>query len=176
MTSKIKEWEKPKKHVPIVNEIADISSRALSQLTQYLQQFPPSIPGRAVDGASPVDISQDGEYIATVSNINFITPDPVEQPNASTFTIVPQSDGGTAAGVGGSGGGLVGTGGAGGAVDIHTSAATSASVSSILTGSGTPEGAVVAPVGTLFLRTDGGASTTLYVKESGSGNTGWVGK
>jgi hypothetical protein len=44
------------------------------------------------------------------------------------------------------------------------------------TGTGTPEGAVTAPVGSLFTRTDGGASTTLYVKESGSGNTGWVAK
>ena len=43
-------------------------------------------------------------------------------------------------------------------------------------GSGTPEGAVTAPVGSLFLRTDGGASTSMYVKESGSGNTGWVAK
>jgi hypothetical protein len=43
-------------------------------------------------------------------------------------------------------------------------------------GSGTPEGAVTAPVGSLFTRTDGGASTTLYVKESGTGNTGWVAK
>lgn len=46
----------------------------------------------------------------------------------------------------------------------------------ILSGTGTPEAAVTAPVGSLFLRTDGGASTTLYVKESGAGNTGWVGK
>ncbi|NBW09755.1 MAG: hypothetical protein EBR82_17200 [Caulobacteraceae bacterium] len=44
------------------------------------------------------------------------------------------------------------------------------------TGTGTPEGAVTAPVGTLFLRTDGGAGTTLYVKETGSGNTGWAAK
>ena len=43
-------------------------------------------------------------------------------------------------------------------------------------GSGTPEGAITAPVGSLFSRTDGGAGTTLYVKQSGSGNTGWVGK
>lgn len=43
-------------------------------------------------------------------------------------------------------------------------------------GSGTPEGAVTAPVGSLFTRTDGGANTTLYVKESGSSNTGWVAK
>jgi parallel beta-helix repeat protein len=44
----------------------------------------------------------------------------------------------------------------------------------ILSGSGTPESAVTAPVGTLFKRTDGGAGTTLYVKESGTGNTGWI--
>lgn len=43
-------------------------------------------------------------------------------------------------------------------------------------GTGTPEGAVTAPVGSLFTRTDGGAGTTMYVKESGAGNTGWVAK
>lgn len=43
-------------------------------------------------------------------------------------------------------------------------------------GTGTPEGAVTAQVGSLFLRLDGGAGTTLYVKQSGTGNTGWVGK
>jgi len=43
-------------------------------------------------------------------------------------------------------------------------------------GAGTPEGAVTATVGSLYTRTDGGATTTLYVKESGTGNTGWVGK
>lgn len=43
-------------------------------------------------------------------------------------------------------------------------------------GSGSPEGVRTAPVGSLYTRTDGGASTTLYVKESGTGNTGWVAK
>lgn len=43
-------------------------------------------------------------------------------------------------------------------------------------GTGTPEGAVTAPIGSLWSRTDGGAVTTLYVKESGAGNTGWVAK
>lgn len=43
----------------------------------------------------------------------------------------------------------------------------------IHSGSGTPEGAVTAPVGSIFMRSDGGTSTTLYVKESGVGNTGW---
>lgn len=43
-------------------------------------------------------------------------------------------------------------------------------------GAGSPEGAVTAPIGSLYTRTDGGANTTLYVKESGAGNTGWVAK
>jgi hypothetical protein len=46
----------------------------------------------------------------------------------------------------------------------------------ILTGSGSPETVVNAGVGTLYLRSDGGSATTLYVKESGTGNTGWVAK
>lgn len=46
----------------------------------------------------------------------------------------------------------------------------------IYSGTGSPEGAVTADVGSLFLRTNGGAGTTLYVKESGTGNTGWVAK
>lgn len=45
---------------------------------------------------------------------------------------------------------------------------------SIRRGSGAPEGIVTAPVGTLYLRTDGGTGTTLYVKESGVGTVGWV--
>lgn len=45
-----------------------------------------------------------------------------------------------------------------------------------LAGSGTPEGAVTAPIGSTYRRSDGGAGTSFYVKESGTGNTGWVGK
>ncbi len=48
---------------------------------------------------------------------------------------------------------------------------------SIRSGSGSPEGVVAANVGSLYLRTDGGASTSLYVKEANDGvNTGWVAK
>lgn len=43
-------------------------------------------------------------------------------------------------------------------------------------GSGTPEGSVTGAIGSIYMRTDGGASTSLYVKESGTGNTGWVAK
>lgn len=41
---------------------------------------------------------------------------------------------------------------------------------------GSPEGAVTAVVGSIYSRTNGGANTSLYVKESGTGNTGWVAK
>jgi hypothetical protein len=41
---------------------------------------------------------------------------------------------------------------------------------------GTPEGAITASIGAQALRRDGGASTTLYVKTSGAGNTGWTAK
>lgn len=44
------------------------------------------------------------------------------------------------------------------------------------TGKGSPEGVVVAPIGSLYTRLDGSTSTTLYVKESGTGNAGWVAK
>lgn len=46
----------------------------------------------------------------------------------------------------------------------------------ITTGAGTPEGAITANPGSVHLRTDGGAGTSLYVKESGTGATGWVAK
>ncbi len=46
----------------------------------------------------------------------------------------------------------------------------------IRSGAGSPESAVTGNVCDLYLRTDGGASTTMYIKESGTGNTGWVAK
>jgi parallel beta-helix repeat protein len=41
-------------------------------------------------------------------------------------------------------------------------------------GAGTPEGVVTAPVGSKFARSDGAAGTVSYIKETGTGNTGWV--
>lgn len=43
-------------------------------------------------------------------------------------------------------------------------------------GSGSPEGVVTANPGSLYSRLDGGPTTTLYVKTSGAGNTGWTAK
>lgn len=49
-------------------------------------------------------------------------------------------------------------------------------LTNVMTGTGSPEGAVAAVVGTFYGRLDGGAGTSLYVKESGTGNTGWIAK
>lgn len=46
----------------------------------------------------------------------------------------------------------------------------------IKSGTGDPEGVVPAGIGSKWLRTDGGAGTTEYVKESGTGKTGWAAK
>lgn len=40
-------------------------------------------------------------------------------------------------------------------------------------GSGSPEGALTAAICSLYLQTDGTTGTVLWIKESGSGNTGW---
>jgi len=45
-----------------------------------------------------------------------------------------------------------------------------------ISGTGSPEGVHTAVIGSLYSRTDGGAGTSLYVKESGTGNTGWIAK
>lgn len=50
----------------------------------------------------------------------------------------------------------------------------SVSLSNLLVGAGTPEGSVVAPISTIFQRTDGGAGNSVYFKQSGAAATGWV--
>jgi hypothetical protein len=47
---------------------------------------------------------------------------------------------------------------------------------SIRWGTGSPEGMEIGVVGSTWSRTDGGAGTSFYVKESGAGNTGWIAK
>lgn len=47
---------------------------------------------------------------------------------------------------------------------------------SITLSSWSPEGVVTANPGSIHFNTVGGAGTSFYVKESGTGNTGWVGK
>lgn len=60
---------------------------------------------------------------------------------------------------------------------LFASDGTSANGNQIIWAAGDPNGSVTGRVGDMFLRTDGGAGTVFYVKESGNGtNTGWVGK
>ena len=54
---------------------------------------------------------------------------------------------------------------------------TAAPTAQILSSTGSPNGAITASPGSLYLNTSGGAGTTLYIKESGVGTaTGWVAK
>ena len=47
----------------------------------------------------------------------------------------------------------------------------------ITIGTGSPNGAVTASPGAIYLNLSGGAATTLWVKESGSNtSSGWIGK
>jgi hypothetical protein len=46
----------------------------------------------------------------------------------------------------------------------------------LFSANGSPEGVITAATGSMYLNRNGGAGTTLYVKETGSGNTGWVAK
>jgi len=43
-------------------------------------------------------------------------------------------------------------------------------------GNGSPEGVIVAKPGSLYSRLDGGVTTSLYVKTSGVGSSGWTAK
>lgn len=45
---------------------------------------------------------------------------------------------------------------------------------SIMAGNGIPEGSITADVGSLWIREDGSGTSTLYIKKTGVGNTGWV--
>lgn len=52
-----------------------------------------------------------------------------------------------------------------------------AALDHVFRGSGSPEGVVTADIGSLYLRSDGGAGTSMYAKEANNGaNTGWVAK
>jgi hypothetical protein len=49
-----------------------------------------------------------------------------------------------------------------------------ANVIGVYFGTGSPESVVTANIGSVYHRTDGASGTTLYIKESGTSNTGWT--
>lgn len=61
---------------------------------------------------------------------------------------------------------------------LATPVLTATSPTNVLTfaGAGSPQNVVTAPVGSMYLRSDGSTGSTLYVKETGTGNTGWTAK
>jgi len=64
-----------------------------------------------------------------------------------------------------------------GDVAVQFSATFTINDAKVRASTGSPNGVVTGNPGDLYLNKSGGAGTTLYVKESGSGtNTGWVGK
>lgn len=71
-------------------------------------------------------------------------------------------------GIGGGADGVVNVNG-----DLHVTG--SLVLSNLISGSGSPEGSVVADIGAVYQREDGGAGNTLYFKQADNGlNTGWV--
>lgn len=60
--------------------------------------------------------------------------------------------------------------------DIYYGGRTDANGVRELSGTGSPEGIVTAPLGSVFRRIDGGPNETLYVKEKGTDNLGWGAK
>ncbi|MEN3369932.1 MAG: hypothetical protein V7609_2075 [Verrucomicrobiota bacterium] len=63
-----------------------------------------------------------------------------------------------------------------GSTEVTGSLRVSGTAATFTSGSGSPNGVVTAPPGSTYTNTAGGAVVTFYVKESGTGNTGWVGK
>lgn len=51
-----------------------------------------------------------------------------------------------------------------------------AGIVTVSAGDGSPEGVVTAVKGSIYQRTDGGLGTTFYVKETGTGTSGWLPK
>lgn len=93
-----------------------------------------------------------------------------EKAGAGTFTTSPVFDGNNVDSTATADFQLVGFSSA-----VTVGANAGASTQRILVGSGSPEGAVSAGIGSIYMRTDGGQATAFYYKETGSGATGWIG-
>lgn len=73
--------------------------------------------------------------------------------------------------------GLGSGGGTNGTVNINGDLVVTGTLtlSNLLTGAGSPEGVIVAAIGSIFQRTNGSAGNTIYFKQANTGlDTGWV--
>jgi len=52
--------------------------------------------------------------------------------------------------------------------------ATEINLNTPVQGSGSPEGVITAEIGQRYMDTAGTAGSVLYIKQSGSGDTGWI--
>jgi hypothetical protein len=109
-----------------------------------------------------MDYSTDKTFGGNVTVQGNLTADAITGPTTITGAT-------TIVGATGITGSLTVTGDLGTTGDILIDAA-----KAVIRGAGSPEGAVAAPIGCIYERTNGGTSTSIYVKESGTGNTGWV--
>jgi len=145
----------------------------------------PQLSVNAVSPAYPVMITNTGYDILVISEFRLVgdfafsgtAPKSVSltpgQHMSLMIAYTPKREGTVTGGV------YVNTGSAAGEEFIHlTGSGTPGSGSIVwMSGTGSPEGKIAAKVGSVFCRTDGGASTTMYVKEAGAaGNTGWKAK
>lgn len=69
---------------------------------------------------------------------------------------------------------FVNVGGAGVTPRVGFNSGTTAGAQ-LFEGTGSPEGVVTARPGSMYLNTSGGQATSVYYKETGTGNTGWIG-
>jgi hypothetical protein len=150
----------------------------ISELSKRLDSLPSN--GHSTGGLTAQQRADVAGLIGALAQplIGSTSQDPVltsvaNSPGTGTVTSVT-----VAAGTNLTGGGTVTSSGTITLNTTLTPAFTSVSVNGAKwsAGNGSPEGAVTGSVGDLYSRRDGGAATSLYVKESGAGNTGWVAK
>lgn len=127
-------------------------STAINKVTRAKQGHIEMVNGYSNDGASTVVIMN---YSSTVPSLDFRTGAADNNPG----TLVARIE---------NGGSLT--------FFSSTAAVKFSAGNTMSSGTGTPEGALVASPGSMFLNSVGGAGTSLYIKESGTGNTGWVAK
>lgn len=127
-----------------------------------------SLESRQIASNTATQITIDGTWASTDSNVSYIVYMPVYLGAAN----IPWRQ----VYIGGDDVSSGGTGAQRRVLRFGYGTTSGADVIGIYYGTGSPESVVTANVGSLYLRKDGSTSTTLYVKTSGTGSTGWSAK